>query len=192
MEPVRMDHRRRVTRMLIRRAFTQLLQQKPIQGISVKELCAFAGINRGTFYAHYTDLYALFCELEEELLADFERALAPLLAQGKEEVSPLEIAKSIFQCLQENGDICAVILGPYGDKAFVAKVIGIGEERYLEVYSAAFPQASRRQLSLFYTFASAGCIGILEKWFKGGMAEDAEELARACESIMMRGADFLR
>lgn len=47
----KLDHRSRVTRMLIRRAFTDLLGQKPIESISVKELCAAAGINRGTFTA---------------------------------------------------------------------------------------------------------------------------------------------
>ena len=39
------DHRARVTRLLIRKAFAQLLRQKPIQAISVRELCALAGIN---------------------------------------------------------------------------------------------------------------------------------------------------
>ena len=48
------DHRSRVTKLLLRRAFTDLLEQKPIQSISVKELCERAGINRGTFYSHYT------------------------------------------------------------------------------------------------------------------------------------------
>ena len=43
------DHRTRVTKMLIRKAFTDLLKQKPIQSISIKELCESAGINRGTF-----------------------------------------------------------------------------------------------------------------------------------------------
>ena len=42
------DHRTRVTRMLIRRAFMELLKKKPIQSISIKELCETAGINRGT------------------------------------------------------------------------------------------------------------------------------------------------
>lgn len=45
------DHRVRVTQRLIREAFTGLLKQKPIQSISIKELCEVAGINRGTFYA---------------------------------------------------------------------------------------------------------------------------------------------
>ena len=52
MKEKRQDHRTRVTKLLIRKAFTQLLNEKPIQSISVKELCMQAGINRGTFYAH--------------------------------------------------------------------------------------------------------------------------------------------
>ena len=53
------DLRVRVTNMLIRRAFMELLKQKPLQNISIKELCEKAEINRGTFYAHYTDVYDL-------------------------------------------------------------------------------------------------------------------------------------
>ena len=50
MKNVTNNRRTRVTRLLIRRAFTELLRKKPIQDISVKELCERAGINRGTFY----------------------------------------------------------------------------------------------------------------------------------------------
>ena len=50
---IRDSHRTRVTKMLIRRAFTDLLRVKPVQSISIKELCEKAGVNRGTFYAHY-------------------------------------------------------------------------------------------------------------------------------------------
>ena len=57
------DQRIRLTKMLIRRAFLDLLRTKPMQGISIKELCTAAGINRGTFYSHYTDIYASFSML---------------------------------------------------------------------------------------------------------------------------------
>ena len=46
------DQRTRLTRMLIRQSLTTLLQKKPIQSISIRELCELAGINRGTCYAH--------------------------------------------------------------------------------------------------------------------------------------------
>ena len=110
------DHRIRVTKMLIRRAFTELLRTKPIQSISVKELCETAGINRGTFYAHYTDIYDLLKKMEEEMLVDFQQALRPLLEVHEGGITPAKITAGIFQCLKENADICTVTLGLLGIK----------------------------------------------------------------------------
>ena len=59
------DHRTRVTKMLIRRAFTDLLRVKPVQSISIKELCEKAGVNRGTFYAHYQSVHDLLMQMED-------------------------------------------------------------------------------------------------------------------------------
>ena len=64
------DHRTRVTKILIRKAFTDLLKKKPIQSISIKELCEAAQINRGTFYTHYADIYDLLEKMEEEMMEE--------------------------------------------------------------------------------------------------------------------------
>lgn len=76
------DHRVRVTKTLIRKAFTELLTKKPIQSISIKELCELAGINRGTFYAHYQDIYDLRQKIEDEMYHDVQRTLSPLFGRG--------------------------------------------------------------------------------------------------------------
>ena len=47
------DHRVRITKMLLRESFLDLLMHKPIDKITVRELCDAAGVNRATFYAHY-------------------------------------------------------------------------------------------------------------------------------------------
>ena len=59
LKKVTNDHRTRVTKILIRKSFMELLKNKPIQNISIKEICDKSGISRGTFYAHYTDIYDL-------------------------------------------------------------------------------------------------------------------------------------
>ena len=97
MKKVTIDHRVRVTKMLVRKAFTTLLSQKPLQDISIKELCELAGINRGTFYTHYSDIYDLLSQLEEEMFADFEKALEPLLKAKDKHLNPVEISTEIFQ-----------------------------------------------------------------------------------------------
>ncbi len=187
------DHRTRVTRLLLRRALTELLRQKPLSAISIKELCETAGVNRGTFYSHYTDLHDLLEQMEEEMLADFRRALDPLLeSAGEEALPPIRVTTEIFRCLRENADICTVTLGPYGDKAFAMRLINLGRERCLGSYTRLFADASPKQLEFYYAFASAGCIGLLQTWLAEGMLTPAEEMAQMAEDMMMYGVGFLR
>lgn len=181
------DHRVRVTKMLIRRAFTDMIGKMSIERISVKELCQRAGINRGTFYAHYTDIYDLRDKLEQEMMTDFQRALEPLQQAEAGMDMQLEISTAIFRCVKDNADICAVILGPYGDTDFAARVLDLGWEKCLNVHAAHFPAIPASKLEYFYAFISAGCIGLLRKWLDGGMRTSVEELARASQGLMMRG-----
>ena len=185
------DHRTRVTKMLIRRAFTELLGQMPLQSISVKQLCDRAGINRGTFYAHYTDIHQLLQSIEDEMLADFQKSLQPLLEAKDRRVNPVEISTEIFQCLKDNSDLCTVTLGPYGDKSFLARLLALGREQCVEAYVQYFEGVSPRQIEYFYAFASMGCIGILQKWLDEGMLTPANEIAAMAEGIMLAGVGWL-
>ena len=53
------DKRIRRTKKLLRQALTRLMQQKDFQSITVTDVVREADINRGTFYAHYRDVYDL-------------------------------------------------------------------------------------------------------------------------------------
>ena len=54
--PSRQERRVRRTRAMILAGFIQLMQQKPVKDISVRELADLVDINRSTFYLHYTDI----------------------------------------------------------------------------------------------------------------------------------------
>ena len=56
------DLRVKKTKRAIMAAFDQLLMEKKLDKISVTELAEKAEINKGTFYLHYTDIYALYQE----------------------------------------------------------------------------------------------------------------------------------
>ena len=186
------DHRVRVTKMLIRRAFTDLLKQKPLQSITIKELCAAAGINRGTFYAHYTDIYDLLAKIEEEMFEDFQKTLEPLLSTERGDLTPVKITAGIFQCLKDNADLCTVTLSDYGDKQFAWRLINLGRELCVEAYSRYFAEATPKQIEFFYAFVSAGCIGLLQKWLQEGMATSADKVAAMAENIMVYGMGALQ
>lgn len=54
------------TRKAIRDTFLQLLEEQPLKDITVKTIVERCGINRNSFYYHYTDLPALVEEIIKE------------------------------------------------------------------------------------------------------------------------------
>lgn len=185
------DHRTRVTKMLIRRAFTDLLRVKPVQSISIKELCEKAGVNRGTFYAHYASVHDLLMQMEDEMLSEINEVLASLLPEDGGDVSSLRISTELFQCLKDNADLCTVTLGDFGDKSFAMRMLNMGWEKCFEAYSRYFRGASPKQIAYFYAFVSEGCIGLLRRWLREGMTTSAEEIAAMAERLMLYGASAL-
>ena len=71
----KMDARKRYTQMVLKQSFLKLLKEKPVNRITVKEVCAPAQLNRATFYAHYSDCFALMESIENELIDAFEKSL---------------------------------------------------------------------------------------------------------------------
>lgn len=189
MKKIQSDHRVRVTKLMLRKAFTELLSKKPLQSISVKELCELANVNRGTFYTHYQDIYALLEEIEGEMYASFQKALEPLLSHG--DGNPVAICMGIFECLRENYDMCIIMLGDYSDKQFMAKLLNLGREKCLDTYSRHFKNATAKQIEYFYSFVSSGCIGLLRQWLDEGMVRSAQEIAHTAEKIMSCGIGYL-
>lgn len=67
--PTRIDPRITRTRKLIRDALLSLLAEKNFEAISVQDIAERATVNRATFYAHYTDKFALLDALVREDVA---------------------------------------------------------------------------------------------------------------------------
>lgn len=63
-----MDIRIQKSKKSIINAFIGLRSQKPLERITVTELCRQAEINKSTFYSHYQDIYDLSDQLEDEVV----------------------------------------------------------------------------------------------------------------------------
>ena len=70
-----MDLRIEKTRQSIINAFIALRSGKPLEKITVKELCEKAMINKSTFYFHYADIYELSDFLETEIVTSIISSL---------------------------------------------------------------------------------------------------------------------
>lgn len=192
-QSAREDQRVRVTKQLLRTAFLALLAKKPVQSISIKELCEEAGVNRSTFYLHYKDVYDLQEQLEGELLLELEGLIAssPLL-QGTAAATPeatSAFVASIFSVLERNMEMCTILLGPRGDKKFLADIVGMGRENSVGEYMKKYPGLTQEQADIFYSFIAWGFIGLLQY----GLADNKiplRTLAASAEKIIVEGSRF--
>lgn len=184
------EHRVNTTKRKLRDALMELLKDKPLRSITVKELCLRAGLNRGTFYAHYSDVFDLMEQIEAEIENDFFAALEPILSAEGQSSLP-RIVKRVFECIETNADLFKVMIGPYGDTEFAQNLLAKSKEKCLPACRQCFPNADLVEIERYFSFITGGCYALMERWMKGGMTESAAELADAAERIMECGVRYL-
>lgn len=179
-----MDRRVRKTKQILRAALTQLLLQKNIQEISVRELTDLADINRGTFYLHYRDIYDLLHQIENEMFQEFNSAIEQYLPELRH-ANSLPVLEATFRFLCDYADMCRALLGKNGDPAFVDRLKQV-------VWDNCFhhePAMSEVRLTpeeheMLHAFIAGGCIGIFECWLKNGMNERPGEMALLAQRLI--------
>lgn len=70
-----MDIRIKKTKNNIKEVFIQLRSKKPLEKITVTELCKLAQINKSTFYSHYRDIFNLSDQCEKEVVNNLFESL---------------------------------------------------------------------------------------------------------------------
>lgn len=186
------DRRVRKTKRQLRLALMQLMSEKNVKDISVRELAAIADINRGTFYIHYKDVYDLLSQLEEEMAQGLIKVCQ---AHNAEEYngSTFPYLSDLYQFIAENADMCRVLLGANGDKAYTDRICGILRDEHLYDFVAHFyPNNDPTLLDYFCAFIISGNLALALRWINSGMKESPEEMATLAGEIIMHGVQILQ
>ena len=69
MPETKNNRRVRFTRSALREALIDLILEKPLVSITVKDICARADINRSTFYLHFKDVTDILRTTEDEIIS---------------------------------------------------------------------------------------------------------------------------
>ncbi len=185
------DRRVRRTRRLLKESLAALLLEKKLNDITVKEIVDLADVNRGTFYLHYRDIYDMLATIESEMLEEMDGISKRFLNPSFFESSGPYIA-AMFQYFWDNQALCKMLLGPYGDMAFVEKVKKMIEEKCFNTIMEACPESEYQNYRYFTTYAVSGCMGLLQSWINSGMQVSPQELAQVAVGMIQNGMDFLQ
>lgn len=174
------------TKALLIRSLSALMKQKNIKDITVKELCEYADINRGTFYLHYKDIYDMLDSIEQELSDKFLQIFQKYNSETNEDF-PYPLFLEIFKLVDDNAELFRVLIGPNGDISFIMKIFKLYNIHCLQSeFNKLSPQFSMDQV-YYSNFILYGCVGLIEQWLSRDTKESPEKMAELITKLVSTG-----
>lgn len=177
-----------LTKKAILMAFLNLLEQRPFEKITVRDIVVECGITRNTFYYHFEDVYAVLRELMTE---QAERA-------GKSSGSPASLAQCFREAmgfaLEHKRAAYHICCSSRREELF--RYLSAQAEDVLGRYLLSLPSArgaSQEDMNRLAHFYSNALLGLLKDWAEGGMKEDLDrEICRTGELLEGSAQSALR
>lgn len=183
------------TKHLIQDAFTELLEEKGFEGITISDLTEKANINRGTFYLHYRDKYDLLEQSEDEIVKGIKKIADELLIINMKEVlsfndsqKPSLFVIKLFEYLLEHSKFVKVILGPKGDPSFQVKLKEMMKKNmFLNMEKLSLKTDIMVPVDYLIAYVSSTYLGVIQHWLESGMKESPEEISLIYSRVMFLG-----
>ncbi|MDO5153758.1 MAG: TetR/AcrR family transcriptional regulator [Eubacteriales bacterium] len=169
------------SRRLINTALADLLQEKPLDKITVTDVVNRAEINRGTFYAHYTDIPDVINHLIQQTFSNLREALsAPC--------QPLADVPKVFlfriqKILEEDLDFYRKIMNSSASLLMQEQLVNIVLD-YLFQREESFGFGDHEQFLLTMRFCAGGLSNLYRDWFAGKLSFSLDELTRRAENLL--------
>ena len=177
------DRRIRYTKKVIKDTFIELLEQKPINKITVTELCTQCEINRATFYRYYDDVYDLMEKLKSQYVGELKEAISI----SKDDYTISGFTSEILEVILKHKELSRILFSLKNGKDFLDDVLIIAHQKCIEKWSRYGKNVPQEQVGYISTFITAGTIGILNEWIQNDFKESSAEIANLIENISHYG-----
>lgn len=183
------------TASLMDEALLLLLEKKPFEYITVKEVCEKAGVNRSTFYLHYETM----TDLVSECLNNATKQMQDKYAQESRvdqidfQSCPLEelnlitpqYLKPYLEFVKENKKLFLIVISQpmvfCADQSFSEMYHGIFSPIFDRYH---FPDWEKKYRISFYM---NGLWAIIEEWLRADCSDDIEKIVQLLMSCVYGG-----
>lgn len=177
----KLDRRVKRTQKFLTQALTQLLKEKQIHQISVRELTELADLNRGTFYRYYKDVFEMLEKMEEDLQTELKEIIARHENDDMSQRMKL-LLSDLLRFIKENQEICGALLCDKADLNFLHKLNETVRESCLKI--SPHKKDDPVTFEYRYSFLAYGCAGIIRTWLGGGCQESVEKMVELLETVI--------
>lgn len=164
-----------ITKRMLKEGLLRLLKTKPLDKISVVELCSESGINRTTFYRHY----AFPSDLLKEMQADFVEEMQHSL---KKPMTERDLTQ-IIDYLEKNSELVSLFIRYNSD----AEWTDMFRTLYQNICGTESLQLfDPESQELLFTFLAGGTYFLLRQWLSKKDHKTSEEVTSIILNILNR------
>lgn len=173
------SRRVKMTKSLLMDSFLDCLAEKPLEKVTVTEICERADVNRSTYYTYYEDPFDQYLKLEEDLGTDIAALLAATLfgeVPGNEKL--YKLFTSVLDYIVKKRREFKVLLSGNLDLSLLKDII-------FSLWDSVFPPEDGANINDMeqryrYLYCSSGCISLIFQWVTSNEMDelDSDTLAR--------------
>ena len=182
------DRRVRKTKRALREGLAELLTEKSIQNITVRELTDKVDIHRSTFYANFTDIYDLYSQIEDAVLQETSEIFSDNYIVGSKVFFEI-----LFKYISENRQVCRMFLGKNVSPTFYSRLTDLFKDAYLICWRNEFGvSGTAEELEYYVHFYLSGSLAVIGKWADGDFKYSIKQLTVMFEDINNDFGDFIK
>ena len=159
------DYRIKITKLMIRKSYAELLKEKGDKKITVKDLCEKADINRGTFYSHYKDVDELQNQLVNQFTSLLEETFVEFLSTVDiENLTTKDFIKGLLKSIYTNKDLCEILIYSGNNQSLIKEILDMAKNLVNNFYTKLFKDKSIEEINFWYNFVAGGEMFVIFEW----------------------------
>lgn len=165
-------------------AFWQLYEKKPIEKISISQLCQLAGYNRATFYNHFENIYALLETAVYDIISPVKKNV--LSVQNFYELLQGNLIGSIFFTYFQQQDRYIELL--FKRRNYYVLSEQIKKEFLLLISENVKPNTKTyEKIEILLEYQISAVLGVINYWYQKGKLISEQDMLQKIYDISAKG-----
>ncbi len=174
------------SKRLIREAYVSLMQEKDVDKISVSDIVRLADLNRGTFYAHYTNPNDIKKEIADEIFDKITEILHGF-AFSEFLQQPAPFLERLEQAISENLTFYREIMCYTITIDFIGKLKKSLIERISTDESVPDSVKADPHFQVVLDFFAGGMISLYTDFVQGNVTVSASQISATLSTLIAQG-----
>ncbi len=165
-----------VTKRMLKEGLIRLLKEKPLEKISITELCREAEINRTTFYRHY--------ELPKDVLMEMQGDFFEDAVKNFHNPMTTNDIERFFSYLYEHSELAKLFLQYYSDADWENLFTRIINSFPDKMMPKVFRNIDENSAKLLSTYLAGGAFFLARKWIMEDIPIPPKDVAAIALNIL--------